>query len=263
MVLLRILQKFESWQSRHKLSLWRTVYFNLRTLPFQQAIKLPILIFGKMRLANLDGDVCIKNFERRIKIGYNYAGYRNTTPGRICLMPNSKLILHPDVRISQGANILCYSGAMLELKECSSVGDNTDIICYKHIVLGRHSDLTWRCQMMDFNSHFIIRKNNEVKSIFNPVIIGDYCWIGNQTTIMPATKLPDRVIVTSNSLLNKDYTKFIPSESLIGGQPAKLIAEGLKRIYNAETESLLFRQFICLNDRNITIPDGYDIEKNY
>ena len=53
---------------------------------------------------------------------------------------------------------------------------------------------------------------------------------------MPGTKLPDRVIVTSNSLLNKDYTSSIPSYSLIGGIPAKLLRTNVRRIYELDRE---------------------------
>ena len=45
---------------------------------------------------------------------------------------------------------------------------------------------------------------------------------------MKGTKTPDYTIVASNSLCNKDYTKEITSESIIGGTPAKLITKNLK-----------------------------------
>jgi len=63
-----------------------------------------------------------------------------------------------------------------------------------------------------------------------PVKIGDYCWIGNRSTIMPGTVLPERVIVAANSLLNKDYIeKGILPFSVIGGMPAKLLNTDIER----------------------------------
>ncbi len=152
----KIFRKFESWQSTPGLSIWRTIYFNLRTLPFKQAIKMPIRIYGKIKFASLEGSVQLPVPNTRLKIGFNYAGYRNTVPGRIHLLPGSKFVLYPNVKVSQGVNITCKDGAVLEMKEDSSLGDGADVICYKHIAIGHHSDVTWGCQLMDFNSHYIM-----------------------------------------------------------------------------------------------------------
>lgn len=60
-------------------------------------------------------------------------------------------------------------------------------------------------------------KTGKVDPISKDVFIGECCWIGNRTNIMKGTVLPDNTIVSSNSLLNKDYTSTVPSYSIIGG----------------------------------------------
>lgn len=243
----KVAAKFESIYGNPRLSWWRTIYINFRTLPFKDAILLPLRIYGKIRLACLQGDILLPDKNTKIYIGRNDTGYRNTCPGRISILNNAKLILHQGVRIFQGANIIVNTGAELELKSYSTVGDSTDIICYKHIVLGHRTGLTWQCQCMDFNSHFIRCTTDEegggISTIFKPVIIGDYCWIGNRTTVMPGTKLPDRTIVASNSLLNKDYTKTIEPNTMIAGQPGKPIKSGVARIYDTKLERELMDYF--------------------
>lgn len=264
-IITKICRKFEALQSTPRLSIWRTIYFNLRTLPIKQAIRLPLLIYGKIKFASLDGSVKLPVSNTRLKIGVNYAGYRNTAPGRIHLLRGSLLILYPNVKISQGVNITCQTDAILEMKEYASLGDNVDVICYKHIELGHHSSLTWGCQVMDYNSHYVIDmsstlKYGTVKRIANQVIIGCFCWIGNRSTVMPGTRLPNRTIVASNSLLNKDYTRIVPPYSLIAGQPAKLVKEWVKRIYDLKTEQFLTTHFKTTEDQVVYLSDKIEID---
>lgn len=112
----------------------------------------------------------------------------------------------------------------------------------KRIILGEHTGLTWECQLTDFGSHFVQQIDGSVPTIFKEVCIGDYCWIGNRTTVQPGTRLPNRTIVASNSLLNKDYTRTLAPHSLIGGMPARLLREGLTRIYDVEEERALLQR---------------------
>lgn len=146
----------------------------------------------------------------------------------------------------QGASVLVGKEATLSMGNGATLGDEAEIICKRRISVGEFSDITWQCQVTDYNSHFIMDCNtHRVNTIFREVVLGDYCWIGNRTTIQPGTRLPDRTIVASNSLLNKDYiTKGIRPYSMIGGQPAKLIKTDVMRIYNRKKESVLLEHFL-------------------
>lgn len=52
-----------------------------------------------------------------------------------------------------------------------------------------------------------------------PVNIGNHCWIGGNTIIMPNVDLGDFCVVAANSFVNKSF----PAFSIIGGCPAQLI----------------------------------------
>jgi len=59
------------------------------------------------------------------------------------------------------------------------------------------------------------------------VIIEDYVWIASRVTILPGVRIGKGAVVASNSVVTKD----IPSMSIVGGIPAKIIGErrsGLK-----------------------------------
>jgi len=52
-----------------------------------------------------------------------------------------------------------------------------------------------------------------------PVKIGDNCWIGANSIIMPGVTIGDNVVVAAGSVVTKD----IPDWSLVAGNPARII----------------------------------------
>lgn len=54
-----------------------------------------------------------------------------------------------------------------------------------------------------------------------PVTIGKNCWIGVNAVILPGVELGDNVIVAAGAVVSKSF----PSDVVIGGVPAKIIAK--------------------------------------
>lgn len=52
-----------------------------------------------------------------------------------------------------------------------------------------------------------------------PVIIGDNVWIGGRSIINPGVKVGNHAVIASGSIVVKD----VPSHTLVGGNPAKVI----------------------------------------
>lgn len=239
----RVIAKIEHIVSSPRPNLWRTLWINFRCLSFRQAIYLPIRIYGKVKFACLNGTFVIPKGSKLI-IGKNTAGFFNAPFGRLCLSEGSILEVGQNCRISLGANICLGKNAMFKMGDYSTLGINSRVICYYKIIVGAHSGITWDTQITDFGSHIMQSEDGQYLPIIKEIAIGDYCWIGNRTTIMPGTKLPNRTIVGSNSLLNKDYTKTIEPFSIIGGIPAKLVKTGVRRIYDGKLENEIMRSQI-------------------
>jgi len=60
--------------------------------------------------------------------------------------------------------------------------------------------------------------------LYSPVVIGDDCWLGSNSVIMPGVKLATGTVVGANAVVTKDF----PAYSIVGGVPAKLIGSRMR-----------------------------------
>lgn len=133
----------------------------------------------------------------------------------------------------------CKGGGELRIGKGCFIGSGCKIMCFNSIKIGFHCDLTWETQLMDTSFHYIRREQTSVPdSLTKPIIIGDFCWIGNRTTISKGTILPDYSIVASNSVVNKDFSD-CGKNCMYAGVPAKLKATNVVREYDTQKEAEL------------------------
>lgn len=220
--------------NRKKVNWLKTIWINFVIFPFSIATRLPVICYGSVKCRVFRGAIKLPFVKRGIiKIGSDFTGYRRRGTTCFYLFPYSNWIVEGQVKIGQGVSLLIGEKACFHTGADVTIGDNAEIICKIDIQIGEHSEITWDCQMEDYASHPIENLDNKkIKNLYRPIFIGDHCWIGNRTTIQPGTRLPDRVIVSSNSLLNKDYIKMgIKPNTLIGGLPARVLRENVRRDY--------------------------------
>lgn len=243
MIFDRILGSLESRLSQPRLSLWRTVYINLRTLPFRTAIKLPIFIYGKVRLFMLNGQIILATEDIKrgmIKIGRNADSFSLFDhSGFISLgSKNSRIIFDGPASISLNSKIRVPAGT-LHFGEYVYIGANNRIICNgEYIKIGRYTRVAFESVIMNSGFHHVYNENKQsIVKTTRPIIIGEFCWIGNRTSITAGAKLKSYTIVCSNSLINKDFTSGERLYQMLGGSPAKLIGTGFHRIFSPTLEA--------------------------
>lgn len=220
-----------------------TLYLNFRCFPLRQAWRLPVFVYGWPKLFSLVGSMeCVDEcYTGMVELNRTIDGMPNHPGPSTAIYLFGKIIFHGKCFIHTFNKITVARTGVLELGKDTKIMCAVNITAYKSVRIGNNSWIVHRCQVMDTNYHFVADfKHGRVNQRYKPIIIGDYCWICNSSTISGGAVIPNKTIVASNSLVNKDMSD-IPEESVIGGQPAKLISTGYRRVDSNRFERIIMK----------------------
>ena len=207
-----------------------TVRFNFHYLPFNQAIKFPIIFYNKVCFVNLKGKVIINATVKKRMIGLGYPGNSLfTRNGNVIWDNQGEVIFNGSFGINPNCGFKIIPGAKLNIGNNVSIGQNATISCYNNISIGNETLISWDVQILDSDFHPFFDLNKKTISSFSkPIEIGKECFIGSRTTILKGSYLSSNSTVGAYSLLNKNYgnKKFC----LIAGTPASVKYVGITRL---------------------------------
>lgn len=130
------------------------------------------------------------------------------------------------------------------------------------ISIGDNTTISFECVFITHDAATRVIRNlpngNKETVIYGPISIGNNCFIGARTTILPNVKIGDNVVIGACSLVNRD----VPSNTVAAGNPCRVICtveEYIKKhssdfLYIVNTppnkkKSLLLKHFnICPNE---------------
>lgn len=253
----RLLASLEARLSQPRLSIWRTLYFNFRTLPFSTAIKLPVFIDGPVRLFILIGKVKFENTEIRrgmVKIGKNTESFSLCDHSGFIQLAStqSELVFRGPCKLSVNTKIRVVGDASLTVGDKVFIGADVRIICNGgKVSIGDYSRIAFETVIMNSSFHHVY---NSSKQCFGrttrPVSIGEACWIGNRSSIAAGAVLKPHTIVAAGSIINKNFAKLDGEYMLLGGAPAKMIGTGFKRIFSPHYEQQVEKWFAAHPEEN-------------
>jgi Acetyltransferase (isoleucine patch superfamily) len=220
----------------YELNIFKTIYVNFKFLPINQSIRFPFFVFGKLKVKSFTGEVLFLNKPSlgMVLIGRDLDGFP-TTNLPIHLEIDGVIKIHGPLLISGGVNITVWRGTV-EFEKYVRIGSGVILKCIEYIKIGENTAITANCTIMDTEVHYIYNcENNLVKKNFAKIIIGKNCWINPNTIISKGTILPDGVITTRNTYLNKDYTD-LGIDFLLSGIPGHIIKTNVKRIFSYSLE---------------------------
>lgn len=221
-------------------SFWRTLFFNYYFLPYRQAKKLPIFVYGKLKLIQSGGTIEIDCPDDKITKGMIHLNEQVSSAGAsgadtVIALGKGKIIFEGKANITRNSKFLFWGGGILRIGEDVYINNGADISCCNQITIGHHSRFGHNVWLTDTAYHFTYNTaDNLVKRNNAPIVLGHHCWIGAKSTIMKGVHLPPFTTVASNSLVNKSIVD--KEGSLLAGSPAKLIREGFKRVFNKKKE---------------------------
>jgi acetyltransferase-like isoleucine patch superfamily enzyme len=110
------------------------------------------------------------------------------------------------------------SEAVIEIGDHTFINRRSEIMCKKHVKIGRHCAISWDVSIMDTDYHRI-----EGTTSTKPTVIEDHVWIGNKSIILKGVTIGKGAIVAAGSVVSKD----VPAHALVAGVPAKPIKENV------------------------------------
>lgn len=107
--------------------------------------------------------------------------------------------------------------AELILGESAAITKNHHLDCTNKIIIGKFSTIAgYNSQLLTHSIDLIENRQNS-----NPIIIGNYTFIGTNVVILGGSELPSYSVLAAKSLLNKKYYE---EWKVYGGVPAKEIS---------------------------------------
>ena len=127
-------------------------------------------------------------------------------------------------KINIGFNQKVHSKRELIVGKSSFVGHNCSFGIAKSITIGEYCYISGGVRIADNDGHPLDYTERRLKmpvhkSDVKPVVIGNDVWIGRNAMVLKGVTIGDRVVVGACSVV----TKSIPSDSIIVGNPAKVI----------------------------------------
>jgi acetyltransferase-like isoleucine patch superfamily enzyme len=141
--------------------------------------------------------------------------------------------LKNNVRIAKRCSIFGGSDNVLEIRENSYVGMNSVLNGFAaKVTIGANVSIAQSVTILCDSGPNASPQLQRLFPLENgPVTIGNHCWIGAFSMIMPDVTLGEFCIVAAKSFVNQSF----PAYSIIGGTPAKLI----RKFTEEEIEQLL------------------------
>ena len=202
----------------------KSLYFNLKYLPFKDAIKCPFLISNKVFLLKTKGKVTIDAPVKTgmIQIGYGKVGIFDMQRSRSIWENTGKVIFKGKAKIGHGTKISVLENSEVEFGENFKVTAESQIVSQHKIKIGKDVLISWDCLIMDTDFHEIYDNTNKIINHPQPIIIGDKVWIGCRNVILKGSRISNNSIIGASSFLGKDISK---QSGIFAGNPIKLIKE--------------------------------------
>lgn len=113
----------------------------------------------------------------------------------------------------------CYVGMPKRLfigKNSSVLREYNFLQCSGGVYIGKYVEFATRVSLLSANHDLYDQR----KSIKEPIVIGDYCWLGMNSSILAGVKLGPRTIVANGAVVTKSYPEGM---CVLAGVPAKPI----------------------------------------
>lgn len=206
-----------------------TLWINFKYLPFQQAKKLPILVY-KPHLRQLKGKIVIEN--KNVRFGMIRMGFFTSA-----LYPNNGFVLQNEgVIVFKGrfymgndCYVICGNQGRIEFGEDFRVTAGLKMVSLCGITFGKETLVGWGVIIIDTNFHPLYDIEKKCfKKAFGRVNIGDNNWFSTQCMVMPGVSTPECCVFGARTIVTRGG-QFEPY-CVHGGSPVRVLSRNVMRI---------------------------------
>lgn len=204
----------------------KSVYFNLKYLPFGKAILLPIRVSRHCTLISMKGTLEIQSqiTPGMIHIGYGKVGIFDRKRERTVWNLRGKIIFKGNCYLGHGTKVNVTETGTVTFGNKVNFTSESAIDCQKEISFGDECLVSWENLFMDGDYHQLFDADGKLTNAPRSIKIGRHVWFGCRCLILKGVAVADDCVVAAGSLLNGRYA--IPN-SIIAGSPAKTIKENI------------------------------------
>ena len=204
----------------------RSLIFNLRYLPFRQAIYMPVWVtnnLGECKLCR--GQLVLRQpLRKSLFLGAcGSPGLQQFKSGLI-LAQDSKLVINGFAVIAEGTVLRCDKGAVIEIGKGFVCNKNCLFRTASRLTFGEGCYVGWNTQINTVDGHPILYDGQ--RSVMEaPVEIGNNVWITSNVIIGKGVRIADGCVVAQGAVVNKSFEE---PNCLIGGVPAVIKKKNVK-----------------------------------
>lgn len=203
------------------LGILKTIYYNFKILPFNQAYRLPILISKKTTMY-LCHRGCIKFIDKNpcfgnLRFGLSDLEYSYDSPsfvtiqGMMIIRGNNYHVFAP------GLSLNIWKNGVLDIGDSFSVAPHLRCFVSNRVVVGDNNMWSFYNLVMDTDAHRILDDHGRLVNSPRNVVFGKNCWVGAYCKILKGAHILDGCIIGSGSTITK---KLQQSKSVYVGDKA-------------------------------------------
>ncbi len=205
----------------------KTIFFNLKYLPFRQAIRLPILVSHHVYLKRTYGNITINHPIKTglIQIGFGDVGIFDRKRSRSVWEVSGSVVFNGKCNLGHGSKISVGNKGVLSLGADLVITAESTIVCYQDIQIGNQCLFSWNILVMDTDLHTIKDENNTIINQPKPIRIGDHVWISSGCTLLKGVSIPKNVVIGAGSTVSKTL---VTENAIYVGNPCVKVKENIK-----------------------------------
>ena len=199
----------------------KTVYFNFRSLPFRQAIKLPIWLY-RPNILSCKGKIELGG--GKIKPGMVMLGFNAVSiyPQNGIMIENKGTIyFHGRCYVGNNSYISVGSSGYASFGEDFGATASFRLASYDRIEFGNQVSVGWDCLFMDSDFHRLTREDGKPVKAYGKIQIGNNVWFGNNCVVLKNTVVPNFTTVAAGTMLAGRCS--VPEKTVIGNHREMII----------------------------------------